>query len=43
MRFLLKGGLVIDPQTGLEKEGDIRVAEENGNGNEFGSRRRGVN
>lgn len=27
MRFLLKGGLVIDPQTGLEKEGDIRVAE----------------
>lgn len=27
MRFLLKGGLVIDPQTGLEKEGDVRVAE----------------
>jgi len=26
MGFLLKGGLVIDPQTGLEKEADVRVA-----------------
>ena len=26
MKFLLKGGMVLDPQTGWEKEGDIRIA-----------------
>ncbi|MGI6587421.1 MAG: dihydroorotase [Peptococcia bacterium] len=27
MKLLLKGGLVLDPRTGLEKEGDVRIAE----------------
>jgi len=27
MRLLLKGGLVIDPQSGMEKEADVRIVE----------------